>query len=182
MLIEKIKYLISIHPELTGFYLIIGKIIGAIILFPGVPLTLLAGSFLGIFWGTIISLIGNVLGAMFAFYISRYLFRDLINKTLYIKYKKIKEYEDNIFRKGFITIFLIRLTPIFPFNVLNYLLGVTKVSAKDYFWGTFLGIIPGTIAFVYFGQSLMMFSIFHMILALIIIGFLMYLGKLVKVK
>ena len=164
-------------PEMAAIFLILGKIVGAIILFPGTPLTLLAGATLGTFWGSIISIIGNTLGATFAFLISRFFLKNYVQDKFLTKYKNIEKYEKRFLKNGLVTVILLRLIPIFPFNILNYLLGVTKVSVKDYITGTFVGIIPGTIAFVYFGDSLRMLSAVNIITAIIIILALTYVGK-----
>ena len=177
MILEQVHHFVVTDPELSALYLIIAKIIGAVILFPGAPLTLLAGATLGVFWGSIVSLIGNTLGATAAFLVSRYFLRDYVTRTIYAKYPKIREYEGRFFKHGFVTVMLLRLIPLFPFNALNYLLGVTRVSTKDYILATALGIIPGTIAFVYFGEALAMLSIFHITMSLAAIASLIYIGR-----
>ena len=177
MVIEYISHFISLNPELSALYLICAKIIGAMLFFPGAPLTLIAGATLGLYYGSIISLIGNVLGAAAAFFISRYFLRGYVTKNIYKKYPKIKDYENRFFSNGLLTVLFLRLIPLFPFNALNYLLGVTRVSTKDYLIGTTIGIIPGTIAFVYFGESLRMLSPFHIILSVLAIIGLTYVGK-----
>ena len=182
MIIEYVTQFVTMNPELSALYLIIAKIIGAILFFPGAPLTLLAGATLGVFYGSITSLIGNILGASVAFFISRYFLRDYVSRTLYKKYPKIKEYEGKFFTNGLLTVICLRLIPLFPFNALNYLLGVTKVSTKDYLIGTAVGIIPGTIAFVYFGESLKMLSPIHIGLSVLAILGLTYTGKYYEKK
>lgn len=177
MLIEQIKLYIATNPEYTALYLILGKIIGALIFFPGTPLTLLAGATLGLFWGSLVSIIGNTLGATLAFLLARFALRDFVRNNLYYKYPKIAEYEKKISKRGLATVLIVRLIPLFPFNVLNYLLGVTNVKTKDYIIGTFIGIIPGTVAFVYFGESLKMLSAINIAAAIFIILTLTYGGK-----
>jgi uncharacterized membrane protein YdjX (TVP38/TMEM64 family) len=182
MLLEQVKHFVQQDPQLTAVYLIIAKIIGAILLFPGTPLTLLAGATLGVFWGSIVSVIGNTLGATAAFLISRFFLRTYVTTKLYGKYPLIQTYESRFFHKGLLTVILLRLIPLFPFNVLNYLLGITKVTTKDYIIGTGFGIIPGTIAFVYFGNAITMLSPFHIISSVIAIVGLTYIGKYYEKK
>lgn len=182
MIIEQVKHFVEQDPQLTALYLIIAKIIGAVLLFPGTPLTLLAGATLGVFWGSIVSIIGNSLGATLAFLISRYFLRNYVSKTIYTKYPTIQKYEARFFNRGLVTVILLRLIPLFPFNVLNYLLGVTQVKTKDYLIGTVFGIIPGTIAFVYFGKAITMLSPFHIISSIIAIAGLTYIGKYYEKK
>jgi len=177
MLVENLKMFIERDPELTAVYLILGKIIGAVLFFPGTPLTLLAGATLGVFWGSVVSLIGNTIGATAAFFVSRYFLKDYVTTTLYKKYPKIEKYEYRFFNHGLITVILLRLIPLFPFNALNYLLGVTSVTAREYIIGTAIGIIPGTIAFVYFGNAIGMLSPFHIVISILAIVGLTYVGK-----
>lgn len=177
MIIEYVTHFVAMNPELSALYLILAKIIGAILFFPGAPLTLLAGATLGLYYGSVISLVGNILGASAAFFISRYFLRDYVTRVLYTKYPKIQDYEGRFFSRGLLTVLFLRLIPLFPFNALNYLLGVTQVSTKDYLIGTAIGIIPGTIAYVYFGESLKMLSSVHITLSLFAIGGLIYIGK-----
>jgi uncharacterized membrane protein YdjX (TVP38/TMEM64 family) len=182
MFLLEVQSLILNYPKVAGLILISAKIIGALILFPGTPLTLLAGATFGIFYGTIISLVGNSLGAILAFFISRYFLKDFVSRKILIKYKKINDYEKRFSEQGFKTVLLLRLIPLFPFNVLNYLLGVTSIKTKDYIWGTVIGIVPGTIAFVYFGEALRMLSIFHILVSLLAIVALIYIGKYYEKK
>ena len=178
---ESFKLIIESQDKFTaGIYLIIAKIISGVLFIPGSPLTILAGATLGLFWGTIVSVIGNVLGATLAFLLARYLLKDFVQNKILKKYPKINEYEDKLFKKGFHTVFFLRLIPAFPFNALNFVLGVTEVKFKDYFFGTLIGIIPGTFAFVYFGESLKMLNIYSIALAIVGIVGLGYIGKFCK--
>jgi uncharacterized membrane protein YdjX (TVP38/TMEM64 family) len=180
---ESFKMFIENQDKFTAaVYLIIAKIIAGATFIPGTPLTLISGALLGTFWGSVVSIIGNTLGALLAFIIARYLLGNFIQDKLVKKYPKIKEYENKLFQNGFLTIVFLRLIPLFPFNALNFILGVTRVSFKDYFLGTLIGIIPGTIAFVYFGESLKMLSIYNIALAILAIIGLSYLGKFWKLK
>jgi len=164
-------------PILASFILISLKTISATLGLPGTPLTLLSGSLFGKFFGTIIALIVNTLGAAAAFLLSRYVFRDYVEKNILPRYPKIKEYDDKLQRKGFSTVVALRLIPLFPFNALNFLFGVTSVPFKQYVLGSFMGMIPGTFIFVYFGESLRMLSLLNISLALLGIVALTYLGR-----
>jgi uncharacterized membrane protein YdjX (TVP38/TMEM64 family) len=147
------------------------------VFFPGTPLTLLAGATLGTGYGFLVSLIGNIFGATLAFFIARYVLRDYVSSHIIKRYPKIQEYEKRFFEDGLRTVILLRLIPLFPFNVLNYALGVTRVRTKDYIIGTTLGIIPGTLAYVYFGDALRMLSVVNIVIALSAIIGLIYIGK-----
>jgi len=117
---------------------------------PASIVTLGAGFVFGVVKGSILVFIGAMLGASAAFLIGRFVARDWIAKK--VEGSQFFNSLDNaIAEEGLKLIFLIRLSPAFPFNLLNYALGLTKVSFKDYVIGT-TGIIPGTIMYVYLGS------------------------------
>ncbi|MEO1093511.1 MAG: TVP38/TMEM64 family protein [Cyanobacteria bacterium J06638_28] len=117
---------------------------------PASIVTLGAGVVFGVVQGSIYVFIGAMLGATAAFLVGRYLARDWVGNKI-ANSNKFKAIDEAIGREGRKIVFLIRLSPAFPFNLLNYALGLTKVSLKDYFLGT-TGIIPGTIMYVYLGS------------------------------
>ena len=164
-------------PFIAALILIGLKILSATLGLPGTPLTLLAGSLFGKLFGTIIALIGNTLGATCAFLLARYVLRDYVSENILTKYPKIKLYDEKIRLRGFTTVFALRLIPLFPFNMLNFLLGITSVSLKNYILASFLGMIPGTFIFVYFGESLRMLSPLNIGLAILGIIILIFLGR-----
>lgn len=165
-------------PLATALLLIGLKAVSAPLGFPGTPLTLLSGSLFGKFLGTIIALIGNTLGASLAFLLSRYVLRDFVRGKFESRYPRIKEYDQKIEQKALATVIATRLIPLFPFNALNFMLGLTGVPFRKYVIGSFIGMIPGTFAFVYFGESLRMLSPINIALAVIGIVSLTYLGRL----
>ncbi|MEL6159793.1 MAG: TVP38/TMEM64 family protein [Cyanobacteria bacterium J06623_5] len=117
---------------------------------PASIVTLGAGFVFGVVKGSILVFIGAMLGATAAFLVGRFVARDWIAKK--VEGNNFFNALDNaIAEEGLKLIFLIRLSPAFPFNLLNYALGLTKVSLKDYVLGT-TGIIPGTIMYVYLGS------------------------------
>lgn len=117
---------------------------------PASVVTLGAGVVFGVVKGSLFVFIGAMLGATAAFLVGRYLARDWIGKKI-AGHRKFTSIDEAIGREGRKIIFLIRLSPAFPFNLLNYALGLTKVSVKDYVIGT-TGIIPGTVMYVYLGS------------------------------
>ena len=117
---------------------------------PASIVTLGAGVVFGVVKGSLFVFIGAMLGATAAFLVGRYLARDWIAKKI-AGNQKFAAIDEAIGREGRKIIFLIRLSPAFPFNLLNYALGLTKVSLPDYVLGT-TGIIPGTIMYVYLGS------------------------------
>ncbi|MEM8807720.1 MAG: TVP38/TMEM64 family protein [Cyanobacteria bacterium P01_G01_bin.38] len=117
---------------------------------PASIVTLGAGVVFGVVKGSLFVFVGAMLGATAAFLVGRYVARDWIAKKV-ANNEKFQAIDEAIGREGRKIIFLIRLSPAFPFNLLNYALGLTKVSLKDYVLGT-VGILPGTIMYVYLGS------------------------------
>ena len=128
---------------------IIMYIIITVSFLPASVVTLGAGAVFGIVKGTIFVFIGAMLGATAAFLIGRYLARDWVSNKI-AGNRIFKAIYDAIEKEGRKIIFLVRLSPAFPFNLLNYALGLTNVSLADYVLGT-VGILPGTILYVYLG-------------------------------
>jgi uncharacterized membrane protein YdjX (TVP38/TMEM64 family) len=95
-------------------------------------------------------LIAATIGATFAFLVGRYISRDWVCQQIGNK-PKFKAIDKAVAKNGFKIVFLTRLSPIFPFNLLNYAFGVTQVSLKDYILGS-IGMIPGTLMYVYMGS------------------------------
>ncbi|WP_341529248.1 TVP38/TMEM64 family protein [Nostoc sp. UHCC 0302] len=125
-------------------------IIAAVAFLPGSILTLGAGVVFGIFWGSLYVFVGATLGATAAFLVGRYLARNWVALKI-ADNKKFAAIDQAVGREGLKIVLLTRLSPIFPFNLLNYAFGITGVSLKDYFMGS-IGMIPGTIMYVYLGS------------------------------
>ncbi len=124
--------------------------LATILFIPGSALTLGGGVLFGLWWGSIYVFVAATLGATFAFAIGRYLSRDRVVKYMEA-HPKFKALDRAVAKSGFKIVFLTRLCPLFPFNLLNYALGITQVSLKDYVLGSF-GMIPGTFLYVYSGS------------------------------
>ncbi len=105
-----------------------------------------------------------------------------MQRKILLKYPKINHYENALSRNGFFTVVFLRLVPLFPFNALNPILGVTDIRFKDYFLGTLVGIIPGTFAFVYLGEAFKMLSVWNIFFAVLGIFGLGFIGKFWKLK
>jgi uncharacterized membrane protein YdjX (TVP38/TMEM64 family) len=125
-------------------------IIATVAFFPGSILTLGAGVVFGVFLGSFYVFIGATLGATGAFLVGRYLARGWVAKKIEGN-QKFRAIDEAVGREGLKIVLLTRLSPIFPFNLLNYAYGVTGVSLKDYVIGS-AGMIPGTIMYVYIGS------------------------------
>lgn len=135
---------------LGGVVFIAIYIIATLAFLPAAILTLGAGVIFGVIWGSLYVFIGATLGAVAAFLVGRYLARGWVKEKI-SSYKKFANIDKAVSKEGLKIVFLIRLSPLFPFNLLNYALGVTSVSLKDYFLAS-VGMIPGTIMYVYLGH------------------------------
>ncbi|MDX2271804.1 MAG: TVP38/TMEM64 family protein [Cyanobacteriota bacterium] len=127
-------------------------VLATVLFIPASVLTLGAGSVFGVLLGAFYVVIAATIGANLAFLIGRYVARERVAKMIEGN-RKFQAIDQAVGREGWKIIGLIRLSPAFPFNVLNYALGVTKVSFVDNLIGTF-GIIPGTFMYVYIGSLL----------------------------
>jgi len=124
--------------------------LATVLFIPGSVLTLGGGVIFGLWWGSVYVFVAASLGATFAFLIGRYLSRDRVVKYMEA-HPKFKALDRAVSQEGLKIVFLTRLCPLFPFNLLNYALGITQVSLKDYVLGSF-GMIPATILYVYSGS------------------------------
>ncbi|MCC0177797.1 TVP38/TMEM64 family protein [Waterburya agarophytonicola K14] len=125
-------------------------IIATVAFLPGSVLTLGAGVLFGVVQGSIYVFFGATIGATLAFLVGRYLARGWISKKI-AGNQKFSVIDRAVGKEGLKIVLLTRLSPVFPFNLLNYGLGVTGVSLKDYVLGS-VGMIPGTIMYVYIGS------------------------------
>ena len=126
-------------------------IVATVLFIPGSLLTLGSGVLFGVVGGAICVSIGSVLGATCAFLVGRYLTRDWVSQQIQGN-SKFKAIDVAVASEGWKIVLLTRLSPIFPFNLLNYAFGVTQVSLRDYFFASWIGMIPGTVMYVYIGS------------------------------
>jgi uncharacterized membrane protein YdjX (TVP38/TMEM64 family) len=137
----------------------------------GLPITihtLAGGVVFGLVWGTVWSILSATLGAVGAFYLTRYVFRDWAIAN-FGQHKLLKKFDRSLAstnenltlatataqkpRNAFNLILALRLAPIAPFNLINFFLALTPIHFKVYTFATFIGIIPGTIAYTWLGAA-----------------------------
>lgn len=128
-------------------------IVSCLAFLPGFIVTLGAGFLFELILGTITVSIGSTLGACAAFLVGRTVARDWIAEKV-AGNAKFRAIDDAVGREGFKIVLLIRLSPIFPFNLINYAFGLTRVSFWRYAVASWIGMIPGTIMYVYIGSGL----------------------------
>jgi len=129
---------------------IAGYAVSVVLLVPAVVLTLAGGAIFGLVRGTIYVFVAAVVGSIVAFLIARYVARGPVEKRLGAN-PQIAAIDRAVAARGLRIVFLLRLSPVFPFVLLNYALGLTRVSLADYTWASF-GMIPATILYVYYGK------------------------------
>jgi uncharacterized membrane protein YdjX (TVP38/TMEM64 family) len=129
-----------------------GVYVAATVLFvPGSILTLGAGFVYGVGAGTVWVSISSTIGATAAFLVGRYLTRGWVASKVSGN-RRFAAIDDAVGREGWKIVGLTRLSPIFPFNLLNYAYGLTKVSVRDYVLASWIGMLPGTVMYVYIGS------------------------------
>jgi uncharacterized membrane protein YdjX (TVP38/TMEM64 family) len=129
---------------------IVGYAIAVVAFLPAFVLTLGGGAIFGLFRGTLYVFIGAVTGSIGAFLVARYFARALVEKWIAAN-PRFAAIDRAIGAQGLKIVFLLRLSPAFPFVLLNYALGLSRVTIADYALASF-GMIPGTILYVYYGK------------------------------
>ncbi|MDW7657391.1 MAG: TVP38/TMEM64 family protein [Bacillota bacterium] len=139
------------NPYAALIYLSI-YVAGVVLAVPGTALTILAAPLFGFWTGLLLVILGSNLGCQITFFASRYLGKDIIQKWIkpgsFLEKASVK-----IERTGLLFMLYIRLLPLFPFNVINYLSGLTTIKYRDYTLATFLGMLPGTLMYVYLSHT-----------------------------
>jgi len=139
------------HLGHAGAFIFIGVYALAAVLFlPGAILTIAAGLVYGIVGGTAVALAGATLGAGLAFLVGRYLVRGRIEEFAR-KNRRFGAIDNAIGQEGWKIVGLLRLSPLIPFNVSNYFYGVTSIGFWPYLLASCVGMLPGTVLYVYLG-------------------------------
>lgn len=114
-------------------------------------MTLAMGALFGLLWGTLLVSFASSIGATLALLVSRYLLRDAVQSRFGDKLKAI---DDGIARDGALYLFTLRMVPVFPFFLINLLMGLTAMRARTFYWVSQLGMLAGTLVFVNAGTQL----------------------------
>lgn len=130
---------------------ILAYVVSTVLGLPGAILTLAAGFAYGPVWGLAIASPASVAGATCAFMLGRTLLHDWAVRRVG-ESPRIRSIDAAVARDGFKLVLLLRLSPLFPFNVLNYALSLSRVSLPAYVGASFLGMLPGTAMYVYLGS------------------------------
>ncbi|MGE5242570.1 MAG: VTT domain-containing protein [Bacteroidota bacterium] len=124
--------------------------IATVLFLPGSVITLAGGALFGPVWGTLYSLTGATVGATAAFLIARYLASDWVHRKADGWTKQLIE---GVEQEGWRFIAFVRLVPLFPFNLLNYALGLTRIGLLAYVIGSYVFMFPGALAYTYLGYA-----------------------------
>lgn len=122
--------------------------LAAVLFLPGSVLTLAGGALFGPVWGTLWNLTGATAGAALAFLVARYLGADWVERRAGARLKRLN---DGVAAEGCRFVAFVRLVPLFPFNLLNYALGLTRIPFPAYLLATWVFMLPGAVAYTYLG-------------------------------
>jgi uncharacterized membrane protein YdjX (TVP38/TMEM64 family) len=135
---------------IAGFFLLYVAVTGLSI--PGAAImSLVAGALFGVVLGTIIVSFASTMGATLAFLSSRYLLRDWVQGKFG---ERLRAVDDGLEKDGAFYLFTLRLIPVFPFFVINLLMGLTRIKTGTFFWVSQIGMLPATIVFVNAGTQI----------------------------
>jgi len=140
------------HPWQTAFAFLAVYVAVTGLSLPGATImTLVAGAIFGLLWGTIIVSFASSSGATLAFLASRFLFRDAVQKKFGDRLRAINA---GVQREGAFYLFTLRLVPVFPFFVINLVMGLTPIKTRTFYWVSQVGMLLGTIVYVNAGTQL----------------------------
>lgn len=129
-----------------------GYVLGTLLFVPGALLTIAAGVVYGVGWGTLLALTSASVGATLAFLVARYLARAPVERWA-ARHETFRALDAAIGARAWKVVALLRLSPLLPFNLSNYLFGVTKARLGPYVLASFVGMAPGTLLYVYLGHA-----------------------------
>jgi len=126
-------------------------LVATVLFIPASALTLGSGAVFGLVWGSVYVSIAATLSATCAFLIGRYLARDAIARKIEGN-ERFAAIDKAVAGQGWKIVGLMRLSPVFPFTLLNYAFGLTQVKLRDYVLASWIGMMPGTVMYVYIGS------------------------------
>jgi uncharacterized membrane protein YdjX (TVP38/TMEM64 family) len=149
---QKFDALYSEHTiTVIGGYMLVYVLVTSLSLPGAAVMTLAGGALFGLLRGTVIVSFASSIGATLACFVSRFVLRDWVQGKFQEKLKTVNE---GIDREGSFYLFTLRLIPIFPFWLINLVLGLTKMPLRTFYWVSQIGMLPGTIVYVNAGKEL----------------------------
>jgi uncharacterized membrane protein YdjX (TVP38/TMEM64 family) len=162
------------HPALSiAIYGIIYIAITGLSLPGATILTLAGGALFGLLWGTVIVSFASSIGAALAFLAARFLFRDNIENQFA---DRLKTVNDGIAKDGAYYLFTLRLVPLFPFFIINLVMGLTSMKTATFYWVSQVGMLAGTLVYVNAGTQLANIQSLSDITSPVLIGSFVLLG------
>ncbi|GFO63665.1 hypothetical protein GMPD_15840 [Geomonas paludis] len=147
-----LKQMLQGHEILAPVIFILLYGITPVLFLPGLPMAIAAGLLFGPFWGVVYAITGATLGASASFLVARYLARDWV--TAKLSGEMWQNLDRRVAEQGWKIVAITRLVPLFPFNLLNYAFGLTRIPFRHYVTASFLFMLPACIAFIVFSSSL----------------------------
>lgn len=138
------------HPAIAWAAFAVTYVVASVLLLPASILTLAAGFLFGLPLGVALVSVSSVAGAAAAFLVGRFLARDWVARQIE-RSVRFRALDMATRHEGFVIVFLARLSPLFPFNLLNYGLSLTAVSFRDFVVASWIGMLPATVLYVYVG-------------------------------
>jgi uncharacterized membrane protein YdjX (TVP38/TMEM64 family) len=124
--------------------------LATVLFVPGSILTVAGGALFGPLWGTLWNLSGATLGATFAFFIARYIGSDWVVRRAG---ERLARLIGGVEEEGWRFVAFVRLVPLFPFNLVNYAFGLTRIGLGEYVFASFVCMAPGAVAYTYLGYA-----------------------------
>lgn len=146
------------------------------IVFPFMILSGAAGIIYGLFWGTVISWAGEVIGALCMFVFARYFFRSMVAKWI-AHSRYLQQVDDYSAANGFKALLIARLLPLAPSGIITAVAAISRMSFRDFFWATFLGKLPPVVIKVLLGHDLVFASQnMERLIAIVLLVVVVYVG------
>ena len=139
------------NPGTAWAAFILVYVIATVCFLPALPLTLAGGAIFGLTQGFLLVSAASTLGATAAFFVGRTLARDWVSRQIEA-WPAFRALDGSLRQRGFWIVMLTRLSPLFPFFLLNYAYGVSAVRAREYVPASWIGMMPATLAYVYAGS------------------------------
>lgn len=150
---ERLRQAISGYGAWAPVLYVLLYAVAPVLFLPGLPITIAGGILFGPVWGVVYTSLGSTVGASLAFLVARYAARDWVAARL--TGPKWQRLDEEVARNGWKVVAFTRLIPAFPFNLLNYAFGLTKVSFVHYVAASFVCMLPACVAFIVFSSSLL---------------------------
>ena len=149
--LESVFAWIDTHRSFSWLVFFFVYVLATILMLPGSLITLAAGLLFGLGYGFALVSVASVTGATCAFVIGRFFAREWVEDKLSAM-PRFRALDRAIAERGWLIVLLTRLSPVFPFNLLNYSLGLTQVRLPTYMFTSWIGMMPGTLLYVYLGS------------------------------